>query len=309
MATEKQITILHIRSRFQGDYPLFNQVILGLNEGYRHIVCYLCGPNQAADEELSRLGYDVRWLPFVKGDLKKIRFQVVKELDLIIKKERIDLIHAHRHKATVYAALAVRRNKKVCLVTSVHGQNRSRTFSRKLVNFLLWPLINKIIAVSQAVKDDIIATNFNINPAKISVVHNGIETTKFFQQEGDKAENRRYFSLPADRWLWGALGRLVPTKGYDILLKAWAEKKIGSLGGFLVFAGKGREQQNLLNLANDLGIEKEICFLGHVSEVPKFLQSLDGYVMPSRNEGFPLARFGFRVAGGCRQGRRDSGNS
>lgn len=289
MNSRKQITILHIRSQFQGDYPLFNQVVLGLGQGYRHIICYLSGINQAADDELSLKGYDVRWLPFTRKELKKIRYRVITELDKIIKKEQVDLIHAHRHKATVYATLAARKNKNVKMVSSVHGQNRSRTFSRKLVNFLLWPRINKIIAVSQAVKDDIIATNYHVDPNKITVIHNGIDTAKFYRKIGDREGNRRYFSLPANRWLWGAVGRLVPTKGYDILLKAWAAKKIGSLGGFLVFAGEGRERQNLLNLAEDLGIAGEICFLGHISEVAKLLQSLDGYVMPSRNEGFPLS--------------------
>ncbi len=268
---------------------MFNQVVRGLNRGYRHIVCYLCGPNQAGDEELSRKGYDVRWLPFTKNDLKGFRYQVVRELDRIIKKERVDLVHAHRHKATVYAALACRKNKEVRLLTSVHGQNRSRTFSRKLFNLLLWPRVNRIIAVSQAVKADIVAANFHVDPDKISVVNNGIDTEKFFRKQGGREENRRYFSLPDDRFLWGAVGRLVPTKGYDILLRAWAGKEIGSLGGFLALAGEGRERRNLLNLAAELGIAGEICFLGHVAEVAKFMQGLDGYVMPSRNEGFGLA--------------------
>ena len=297
MASTKKITILHIRSRFEGDYPLFNQVILGLRDDYRHIICYLCGPDQATADALSIQGYDVRWLPFQKKDLKKFQYQVVRQLQEIIKKEKIDIVHAHRHKATVYAILALRKNQNIRMISSIHGMNRTRTFARKIINLILWPRVNQFIAVSQAVKDDILATNFRLSAEKITVVHNGIDVKRFAGADPDRDAACNFFSLPTDRWLWGSVGRLVPTKGYDILLKAWARKKIGAHGGILVLAGDGREEEPLLNLARQLGVLSEIRFLGHVSDVPKLLEALNGFVMPSRREGFGLALLEAMAAG------------
>jgi len=66
----EKITILHVLSNFKGEYPLFNQVVRGLNEGYRHIVCYLVGP-PSCKEVLCKAGYDIKWLPFRKESYYK----------------------------------------------------------------------------------------------------------------------------------------------------------------------------------------------------------------------------------------------
>ena len=283
-----KITILHVWSSFKGDYPLFTQVVRGLGDGYRHIVCYLAGP--AADgETLVKEGYDVRWLPFTKNDLRGFRYQVVRALDRIIKAEGVHIMHAQRHKAAFYATLAARKNSEVRLVTSVHGLNRSRSFLRKLGNRLLWPRINRIIAVSEAVKGDILLTNPWFPADRVEVVHNGIDLARFGCGDLDKRECRARLGLPEHGWLWGAVGRLAPVKGHDVLLKAWAASGIGSLGGNLVIAGEGKLRHELTALAQASGIAGEITLPGYITDVPQFLAALDGFVMPSRHEGFPLA--------------------
>ncbi|MCK9296392.1 MAG: glycosyltransferase [Desulfobulbaceae bacterium] len=286
--TAGKITILHVWSSFKGDYPLFNQIVHGLRDGYRHIVCYLAGP-PSDQETLAEAGFDVRWLPFGKEDLRNFKYRVVGELDQIIKAEGVDIVHAQRHKSVVYAALAARKNSKVRLVTTVHGLNRSRSFLRKIGNRILWPRINKIIAVSEAVKRDILLTNSWYPASRVEVVYNGIDLALFGSSNLDKTESRSFFGLPPQALLWGAVGRLAPVKGHDVLLRAWAASGIGKLGGHLVIAGKGKLRDELTALARELGIANQISLLGHVADIPKFLAALDGFVMPSRHEGFPLA--------------------
>lgn len=285
---EGKIIILHVWSSFKGDYPLFTQVVRGLGDGYRHIVCYLAGP-AAAGETLTGEGYDVRWLPFTKDDLRGFRYRVVREIDRIIKTEGVHIMHAQRHKAVFYATLAARKNRDVRLVTSVHGLNRSRSFLRRLGNRLLWPGINRIIAVSGAVKRDILLTNPWLPADRVEVVHNGIDLARFGRRDLDKRECRAFLGLPEHGWLWGAVGRLAPVKGHDVLLKAWAASGIGGLGGHLVIAGEGKLREELTAQARSSGIAGEITLPGHVTDIPKFLAALDGFIMPSRHEGFPLA--------------------
>lgn len=284
----EKITILHVLSNFKGEYPLFNQVVQGLNEGYRHIVCYLVGP-PSCKEVLCKAGYDIKWLPFRKEELRSFKYHVVRELDRIIKENGVHIIHAHRHKSAFYATIAALKNRNVRMITSVHGMKRSRSLLRKISNRILWPRINTIIAVSEAVKRDILMANYWFPADRIEVVHNGIDLSVFKRNDLVKMEARTFFNLPPRRWLWGAVGRLAPVKGHDILLKAWARNEIGKRGGHLVIAGKGRLHDSLTALAEKLGIAKEITLLGHVSDIPKFLAALDGFAMPSLHEGFPLA--------------------
>ncbi len=297
MATrDGKITILHVLSSFKGDYPLFTQVIRGLSDGYRHIVCYLAGP--AADSEtLGRDGYEVKWLPFTRDELKGFRLQVVRELDRIIKAEGVDIVHAQRHKSVFYAALAVRKNGRVRLVTTVHGLKRSRSLLRRLGNRLLWPSVSKIIAVSEAVKDDILQANSWFPADRVEVVYNGINLERFVGRDLDSEQSRACFGLPAQGWLWGAVGRLAQVKGHDILLRAWAAHELGKRGAYLAIAGIGEQRARLLSLAQELGIAGEIVLLGQVSDIPGFLSALDGFVMPSRHEGFGLAMVEALAAG------------
>ena len=294
--SEKKITIFHVLSNFKGEYPLFNQIVQGLNEGYRHIVCYLVGP-PSDNEVLCKAGYDVKWLQFRKKELRNFKYQVVRELDRIIKENGVHIIHAHRHKPTFYATIAALKNKNVRMITSVHGMKRSRNLLRRIGNRILWPRINTIIAVSEAVKRDILMANSWFSADRVEVVHNGIDLSVFKRTDLVKMEARKFFNLPPQRWLWGAVGRLVPVKGHNILLKAWARNEIGKHGGHLVIAGKGRLHDSLIALSEKLGIAKEITLLGHVSDIPKFLTALDGFAMPSLHEGFGLAILEAMAAG------------
>ncbi len=285
---DKEITILHLWSSFKGDYELFNQVVMGLKDGYHHIVCFMTG-EPPLREVLCDAGYDVRWLRYEKKGLRRFRGGVVKQLSALVEENQVDIIHAHRHKATFYAALTARKHAQLKVVSSVHGLERSRGVFRKISNRLLWPRLTKIIAVSGAVKEDILQENPWFPAERVEVVYNGINIERFKGVGLDKQAARHFFSLPEQAWIWGAVGRLAPVKGHATLLKAWAEAGLGKLGCHLALAGDGDLYASLSALAAELGIAKEITFLGHISEVPTFLKALDGFVMPSLHEGFPLA--------------------
>lgn len=285
---DKKITILHLWSSFKGDYELFNQVVMGLRDGYHHIICFMTG-TPPPREVLHDAGYDVRWLGHRKSGLRIFRAGVVRELAALVADHQVDIIHAHRHKATFYAALTARRHPRLKVVSSVHGLERSRGLVRKISNRLLWPRLTRIIAVSGAVKEDILAENPWLAAERVEVVYNGINIERFRGEGLDKKAARDHFGLPPSAWLWGAVGRLAPVKGHATLLKAWAGAGLGKLGCHLALAGDGDLHAPLTALAEELGITKEVTFLGHISEVPTFLKALDGFVMPSLHEGFPLA--------------------
>ncbi|MEN8257366.1 MAG: glycosyltransferase [Thermodesulfobacteriota bacterium] len=283
-----KITILHLWSSFKGDYELFNQVVMGLTDGYHHIVCYMTG-EPPAQEVLHDAGYDVRWLGYKKKDLRRFSGGATKQLSEIIEENQVDIIHAHRHKATFYAALTARKHAGLKVVSSVHGLKRSRGVVRMISNRLLWPRVNKIIAVSEAVKRDILKENPWFPGERVEVVYNGVNIERFKNAGLDKKEARAHFFLPEKAWIWGAVGRLAPVKGHETLLKAWAGAGLGKLGCHLALAGDGDLHDHLAALAVELGIDGQISFLGQISEVPKFLKALDGFVMPSLHEGFGLA--------------------
>jgi glycosyltransferase involved in cell wall biosynthesis len=89
--------------------------------------------------------------------------------------------------------------------------------------------------------------------------------------------------------LLGFVGRLVPEKGVDTLLRALARTR-----GSLQLIGDGPERQRLEALARELGIGDRVRFLGSVprAQVPGLLRGLDVLVLPSRETAGWKEQFG-----------------
>ena len=55
-----------------------------------------------------------------------------------------------------------------------------------------------------------------------------------------------------------------------------------------MIAGTGSEKEQLIDLANELNIKDKCEFLGHVEDKKSFLEQLDLFIAPSREEGFGI---------------------
>lgn len=91
---------------------------------------------------------------------------------------------------------------------------------------------------------------------------------------------RRSFDTPDGVPLLLALGRLHPNKGFDVLLQALARLP----GAFLWLAGEGPERRALVALAEQLGVDDRVRFLGWRDDGPKLMAAADVVVCPSRHE-------------------------
>ena len=86
-----------------------------------------------------------------------------------------------------------------------------------------------------------------------------------------------------------SMGRMVPAKGFDLLLRAFAELKDKHRDWTLVILGDGPLRTQLESLRDQLGLEQRVLMPGCVSNPYNFLLGSDLFVMPSRYEGFPNA--------------------
>jgi len=82
-------------------------------------------------------------------------------------------------------------------------------------------------------------------------------------------------------------GRLIPEKGYDILIDAFAGLRQTYPNLKLLILGEGKERKRLQNQINDLGLKENVCLYGHVRNVYPFLKNAALCVVSSRIEGFP----------------------
>lgn len=102
--------------------------------------------------------------------------------------------------------------------------------------------------------------------------------------QGTKTDLRAELALPSSTRLVGAVGRLHPSKGFDVLISAFLRSAPRDTA--LVILGEGRQRSALAKLAAG---DPRIHLLGHRDNVSGFLQNLDLFVSPSREETFGLA--------------------
>ena len=85
-----------------------------------------------------------------------------------------------------------------------------------------------------------------------------------------------------------AVGRLDYIKGFDLLIRAWADVSKNNPNWILKIIGSGDERESLTKLIDDLSLQKNIELIGQLQDVKSFYLSSSIYVMSSRGEGMPM---------------------
>ncbi len=121
----------------------------------------------------------------------------------------------------------------------------------------------------------------------ITTIHNGIRT------EHDGQLQRSGEDPP----LILAMGRLVPVKGFHVLLKAAAMLKREQKDFRLVVLGDGPLKDDLHKLLRRLDIQDRVELPGFADDTGAWLQKADLFVLPSLSEGIPMALLEAMAAG------------
>ena len=111
-----------------------------------------------------------------------------------------------------------------------------------------------------------------------SIIHNGLEVPGLLPEP-----------LPVDAPRLLCLGRIVPQKGFDLALRAFASLRHRFPRARLVIAGDGPLRPELEQQAAALGLTHVADFIGWVApdKVPELMNTATVVIMPSRWEGLP----------------------
>jgi len=131
---------------------------------------------------------------------------------------------------------------------------------------------------------------------KFQVMNNAIDS-KAFAYDPEKAKTlKKEFQLEGQIVL-GHIGRFTHQKNHEYLIKVFAEILKSDKQYALVLIGDGPLQQQIKKQAKQLGITKNIHFLGLQTNIPKLLQLLDVFIFPSYYEGLPVTLIEAQAAG------------
>src|SRR3989344_5299190 len=211
----------------------------------------------------------------------------------IIKKEKIQLIHAHWLIPQGFVAVLINKMHKIPYIVTAHGGDiygfRSEIFIR-LKKFIL-NNAKIITVVSNTLKRDLLN---KINPTfNIKVISMGVDTILFHPNRYSPTIKEKYV-IRGPFLLF--VGSLVEKKGVKYILLAMSKILIKYPTAKLIIIGDGEERESLKNLANKLSIRSQISFLGAIpnNKLPPFYATADLFISPSiitdngDREGLPV---------------------
>ena len=219
----------------------------------------------------------------------------------ILRRERPDIVHTHTAKAGALGRLAAWLAGVPCIVHTYHGNVfygyfgalKSRIFLA--VERMLGKMSTQVIAISESQRQELGAQYRVVTREKVALVPNGFELAQFSQ--GDRAQARRRFGLPAEGVVVGWAGRMVAVKDVQLLgqvIRRAAENgRNGTKISFLV-AGDGTDRPELESLIQGCDNAR---LVGWQQDMAPVWRASDLALLTSRNEGTPTTLIEAMAAG------------
>jgi L-malate glycosyltransferase len=240
-------------------------------------------------EEARKIGIDV----CVFDEARQNFFKILSGARRFLAGRNVDVLHSHRYKENLLAAVLARRCHVPVHVSSQHGAPEPFRGWRGLKQGAIQALdrqvalraTDRVISVSADLR---VQLTRSLPESKVVMIHNGIDEDKVVSRF-TAPEAKQRLGIPPDCTIVGTAGRLDPIKRLDIFLTA--AKQIGKTlpNTRFVIAGDGTEASRLHEQAASLGLDKEILFLGHRNDIYDVMRAMDIFVFCSDHEGLPMA--------------------
>jgi phosphatidylinositol alpha-1,6-mannosyltransferase len=123
-----------------------------------------------------------------------------------------------------------------------------------------------------------------VPPERLDVLVGGVDAARFDPRGRGRAAARQQLGLPAGAWLLTTACRLVPKKGIDFLLQAFAVLRTHMADAHLVIIGSGPKARHWLAAADAAGLAGAVRFVGRVEHdaMPAHFWAADAFVLASR---------------------------
>ena len=212
----------------------------------------------------------------------------------LVAAERPQIVHTHTAKAGFIGRLAARIARVPAVIHQPHGHvfygywSPRRTAVYTALERWAARWCDRIVTLTERGTEEHLARGVG-RRAQFVAVPSGVPTARLRAAAPPRPVARARLGIPPATYLVAGLGRLVPVKGFDLLVEAMPRVVAGVPSARLLLVGDGPERAALERRAEVLGVADRLHVTGVVTDVAASLAAADVVAAPSRNEGMGRA--------------------
>ena len=205
------------------------------------------------------------------------RLEAAWRIRQLVRWRRVDVVHANEAHALTSAWAAGAHH----LVPLVAARRIARPLASNPLALARYRAAARIIAVSDFVRQSVVSSG--LPASRVQVIYDGVEIPHL-RSEADRRAARERLAVPPEASCLLNLAALVPEKGHQLLIHAFARIRQQFPACVLLLAGEGPESAGLQELVRAQGIGDAVRFLGFVPETERVYPAADLFVFPSQEE-------------------------
>jgi len=238
--------------------------------------------------KFENIGVVPQFLPSRNKEVFKYFYNLIQ----LIKSEKYDIVYTNGSSALLSVDLFAAKISG-CKCRVVHSHNTKCDHER--LDWLLRPALYALYTDAFACGDD--AGKWLFRDRKFRIIRNGRSVQQYKYNAKERDNMRKKLAIPEGCVAVGHVGTFNEQKNQAFLVQVFFELLKKKSNAMLFLIGDGSKRKDVQKTTQELGIEKQVVFVGSTGDVPQFLQAMDTMVLPSLHEGLPLVVVEWQLAG------------
>lgn len=216
--------------------------------------------------------------------------QHMKTLVKHFKENKYQIVHSGMNTLAVFSLCAAWIAGVPCRINHNHSTASKGETKRNILKYMLRPFAKLFatdyFACSKYAGEWLFGKKC-VESGKVKIFNNAIDTDKFCANSQIRKQMRKELAIE-NNFVVGHIGRFCFQKNHDFLIDVFNEVHKKDETAILLLVGIGELVEKTKNKVDELGLTRNVKFLGARKDVDRLYQAFDAFVFPSRYEGLGL---------------------
>ena len=249
------------------------------------------------DDEIERMGGRIIHYPRYKG----INHFAYKKWwnDFLKSHSEYHIIHGHiGSTAAIYLKIAKKYGRFTIAHSHSAGGNLTlQSFIYKLYSFNTRHIADFFIGCSYEALLNRYGKKVANDESKSCVLNNGVDTQKYIYNEQAFLDARAELGFNSNTFVIGTVGRFTEAKNPFFIVDILSELKTEISDFRFIWAGTGELFGQIKQYIKDKSLQDNVLLLGVRDDIPRIIQTLNVFILPSKYEGLPVVGVEVQAAG------------